>query len=288
MTKRMASVLLAVALAAGVAACGSDGADQGSPDVDDTLPGVADGYDHPRGEGDVVIEYAQVGGFVPMDVAFQETPIVLVSGDGRVFTPGIVPAIFPGPLVLPIQVQTISDAGIQALLAAADEAGLLADVEYEVPMQIADASTARLTISVDGQTWVHEAYALGLSPDGTGAESSPERQALADFVAALVDLPTTAGADTLGEHELFEPVEYGIRSLPAGDPAAAGGDIEPTVEPWPADGSVRLADASDCAVVPASEVGELFQTATSLTWFDDAGITYQVFVKPILPGTTCG
>jgi hypothetical protein len=40
-------------------------------------------------------------------------------------------------------------------------------------------------------------------------------------------------------------------------------------------------------VVPASEVGEALEAANQLTFFTDAGVTYQVLAKPILPGADC-
>jgi hypothetical protein len=285
MKKRIVPVLLVAAL--GFAACGSDSE---TPAADDSLPPVVDGYEHPTGEDEVVIEYAEVGGFVPREFAFQQTPNLLISGDGRVFSPGAQIAIYPGPLLPAVQVQPITEAGIQAILAAAEDAGLLQQVEYEQPTNIADASTARVTINVNGETYVHEAYALGLAiPNEPAQETTPERQALADFIAELQDLTTLVGADELGEQTLFDPSEYGIEALVVDDLSAYGADgIEPTVVEWPTAVSVRLADAPTCTVVPASEVGETLAAATQLTFFDDADITYQVLAKPILPGTDCG
>lgn len=298
MNKRIVPVLLVAAL--GLAACGSDSdspaaddslppTDDSVPPNDDSVPPAADGYQHPTGEDDVVVEYAEVGGFMPREFAFQQTPNVLVSGDGRVFGPGVQIAIYPGPLLPAVQVQPITEAGIQAILTAADVAGLLQPVEYDQPTNIADASTARVTIDVNGETYVHEAYALGLAlPGQKGEETTAERQVLADFIAQLNDLSTLAGADELGEQTLFDPSEYGIEALVVDDLSAYGSDgIEPTVADWPAEVSVRLADASTCTIVPADEVGETLAAANQLTFFTDAGVTYQVLAKPILPGATC-
>lgn len=283
--RALPTILIAAAVAVGLAACGSDSESGAGSDVGSTLPPVTDGFAHPTGADEIVIEYAEVGGFVPMEVAFQETPIILVSGDGKLFTPGIVPAIYPGPLVPALQVQTISEAGIQQLLAAAEEAGLFADIDYEQPMQIADASSARVVINVDGETYVHEAYALGLDPDG---DESPERQALAGFVEELRTLAAVDAAE-LGESEVFSADEFGIRAMAIDDLTNYTSDgIEPTVVEWPADAGVALADAEDCVVVSAEAVGETFAESDALTFFDDGGTTYQVLVKPILPGTTCG
>ena len=284
MNKRFVPVLIVAAL--GFAACGSD---SDSPAADDSLPPVADGYQHPTGADDVVVEYAEVGGFIPREFAFQQTPNVLVSGDGRVFGPGAQIAIYPGPLLPAVQVQSITEEGIQAILAAADDAGLLQEIDYEQPTNIADASTAQVTINVNGETYVHEAYALGLAIPGEGGqETTPQRQALADFIAQLNDLAGLVGADELGEQEIFDPSQYGIEALVVEDLSVYGSDgIEPTVIDWPADVTVRLADAATCTVVPASEVGEILGAANQLTFFTDADVTYQVLAKPILPGTTC-
>ena len=91
MNLRIVPVLLVAAL--GLAACGSD---SDSPAANDSLPPVTDGFQHPTGADDVVIQYAEVGGFLPRELAFQQPPRVLVSGDGRVFGPGPQIEIYPG------------------------------------------------------------------------------------------------------------------------------------------------------------------------------------------------
>ena len=70
------------------------------------------------------------------------------------------------------------------MLAQADELGLLAEVEYPRNDQIADAPDTVVTITVDGTTYRHQAYALGFD-----TESDPARANLAEFVAAMTDLP---------------------------------------------------------------------------------------------------
>ena len=292
MDKRIVSVLV-VAAAFGLAACGSDAEtpaadDSLPPVVDDSLPPVADGYEHPTGPDEVVIEYAEVGGFMPREFAFRQTPNILIAGDGQSYSPGAQIEIYPGPLLPAVQVWSIGDDGIQEALAAADEAGLFAEIDYEQPTNIADASTARVTINVNGQTYVHEAYALGFG-GGLGAGGSdggsPERQALLDFIEELTMIVSPGPT---GDPGIFEATEYGIEALVVDDLAAYGTDgIEPTVVDWPADASVRLVDAPTCTVVSAAEVGDVLMAANQLTFFDDAGVVYQVLAKPILPGTIC-
>jgi len=285
MDRRIVPVLVVAAL--GLAACGSD-SDSDSTAAGDSLPPVADGYQHPTGADDVVIEYAEVGGFMPREFAFRQTPNVLISGDGRSFSPGAQIEIYPGPLLPAVQVWSIAEDGIQAALAAADEAGLFQEIDYEQPTNIVDASTAQVTINVDGETYVHSAYALGIG-GGLGAEataSTPERQALADFIAELQEI-TSPGPTS--DPDIFEPTEFGLEAVVVDDLSAYGSDgIEPTVVDWPADVSVRLADAATCTVVSAAEVGEVLMSANQLTFFRDVNDSiYQVLVKPIIPGARC-
>ena len=69
-----------------------------------------------------------------------------------------------------MQVSPVTEAGIQELLALADEHGLLADVEYTDPTNIADAPDTVVEISANGTTYRHVAYALGI-----GDETDPAR-----------------------------------------------------------------------------------------------------------------
>ena len=300
MQRRYVPAVFATALMAlAMVACGDDTVDDGSSPTA-TLPPPADsseggqddlpGYTHPTGADDVVFEYVEVGGFGPRSLAFQTPPVILVSGDGRVFTQGAQIAIFPGPMLPAIQVQTISELGIQRLLAAADEAGLFAEIDYTIELNVSDASTAMVTIDVDGVTWIHEAYALGIGvgPGQADTEGAAERQALLDFLAQLGDLAALVGPEELGPAEIYEPDSYLIEALVVDNPLDfSNGEIEPTIVAWPAGATVRLADSLSCSVVPASDVGSVLQAANQLTLFSDAGIVYQVLAKQQLPGTTC-
>ena len=284
--RHVVAALATVGLGLVAVACGSDDAQPASTGTDSTLPPVDDpvGYQHPTGADEVVVSYEEVGGFTTREFAFQRTPNVLVAGDGRAFSPGAQIEIYPGPLLPAVQVWTLGEDGIQDVLAAADDAGLLAEIEYDQPANIADATTAVVTIDANGETFVHEAYALGIGGGPGGAESTPERQALLDFTTELVVI---ASPGPTGDVALYEPDAYAIEALSVDDLSAYGSEIEPTVVDWPADASVRLADAPSCTVIAADEVDEVFATANQLTFFDDAGVVYQVLVRPVLPGRSC-
>ena len=153
-----------------------------------------------------------------------------MTGDGRVIEQGPQIEIYPGPLLPNVLQRTISEAGVQALLRLAEEHDLFRDVEYEDATNIADAPFTIVTISANGATYEHSAYALGLGGDGT--ETDEARAALAAFVEQANDVVAAAGADTLGPEEPFEATSYLIRAHVAD---AAAVEIEPTLVDWPAD-----------------------------------------------------
>jgi hypothetical protein len=281
---------IAAVIALGLAACGddTDSPSATEPTTGETLPPVdtdpvdtgSDGIQHPTGADDVVVRIGYEGGFVPVEYVFLDLPTLLVTGDGRVIVQGPQIEIYPGPLLPNLQERTISEDGIQAVLRLARDHDLFRDVTYEDDPTIADAPYTVVTISADGAAYEHEAYALGI---GGEAETDEARAQLASFVAAVTDIANAAGADTLGPEAPYETTSYLIRATVA-DEATAPDDIAPTIVDWPADAPVRLADASECATVPAESFADVFASATQLTWFVDAGVTYQLTVKPQLPG----
>ena len=275
------------------AACGSDSDGDDAAQDQPTLPApvatdappatTAPGAD--SADADVLLEFGNYGGFTTANISFQMQPQVYVTTDNRVITPAATVAIYPGPLVSPSTVRTITPAGVEALLAAAEDAGLFADVEYERNDMVADAGTATLRINVDGTTYVHEAYALGI---GGGPDSTPEdpaTAALAGFIEQLQDLPSLVGAAELGPEEMYEPTGYQISTMPAGD--LAGYEIEPTVVEWPADTGVELATLGECVEIDRDVIGDLFADATELTFFSEGESVYTVLARPALPGRDC-
>ena len=283
-----------VAAAASVlAACGDPDVEPAATDgPPTTTPGSTPGptpgsIGHPTGADVAVIRYGAEGGFVAPETIFVNVPSLVVSGDGRAFVPGAVPAIYPGPLLLPMGVRTISEAGIQQLLALASTAALLAPPpDYTAEMMIADAPGTVVRFTVDAGTFEHRAYALGFGIDDQGAptaEVTPARQALLDHVLALGDLASTVGAE-LGAESLFEPTEYRVRATPVVEADLAGMDPAPTIVDWPASIGLDLAAATECAWVRADAVGSVFAEADQLTHFRQGDVIYRIAVAGVLPG----
>lgn len=281
------SFLLAVGatpVLAALAACGDP--DSAPVATEPTTPGTTPGTNppsgiaHPTGADDVVLKISYEGGFVPAGYAFLNTPTLLVSGDGRVFTQGAVPAIFPGPLLPTVLVRTITEDGMQALLGVVKSAGLLtAPPDYAGGEGVADAPNTVLTINADGGSIVHSAYAIGIDNPET-----PARQKLLDVTTALGDIEKAAGAANLGPDQPFVPTAYRFQARVVDPTELTSQDPEPTVVDWPTESSMALAGATTCARLDAGAVGSLFIDAKQNTYFRDGGIVYQLSVGGVLPG----
>ncbi len=269
----LAAVAGTPALAALVAACRSESRH--------TITSI------PSGPQDVVLKITYEGGFVPVGVLFVNLPTLLISGDGRAFTPGAMIEIYPGPLLPAIVERSITDEGIRKVLQLADDAGLLgAPLDYSLPegIGIADAPDTVVVINVDGKVYEHRANALGF--DMPGSESTPARDNLNTFVTIISDLAKVAGASNVGDEHAFVPAEYRLQAMVV-DPSQFT-DPAPTVVAWPDGTGAVLAESAQCATVDASAVDELLTTATQLTFFEESDVVYQLAVVGVLPGdATC-
>jgi len=281
--------MMATPLLAALASCGDP--DQAPAEADPTTPGTTPPtppttgggtttITHPTGAEDIILEVSYEGGFVPAGFFFVNTPTLLVSGDGRVFTQGAVPAIFPGPLLPTLLVRTITEDGLQSLLGVVQDAGLLADIpDYAGGDNVADAPNTVLTINANDSTFVHSAYALGIADP-----ESPARQKLLDVTNALSNIEQAAGAGNLGVDAPFVPTAYRLQARVVDPTEVSSQDPPASTVDWPASTGVSLADATECARVDAAAAGSLFTDAKQNTYFKEGEIVYQLSVAGVLPG----
>lgn len=265
------------ALAALVAACGDD-----SKQGNDVRSGG--GYDVATDANAVVLRIGYEGGFTTQGSQFIHTPTLLIAGDGRTFAAGVTTLQYPGALLPAITQGSVSAEGIQKVVKLADLAGLLGTIpDYSLPegVGIADAPDTVVTITANGTTFVHRANALGID-SSDGGPSTPARDNLQKFVELLANLPAAVGVENVGEDKPLVADSYRFQSLVV-DPAQWT-EPPPTIVAWPADTGVLLADSTECAAVPAANVGTLFTGATQLTFFQENGLVYQLAVTATLPG----
>jgi hypothetical protein len=229
---------------------------------------------------DVVLRVEQIGGFVPVESLVTYLPELTVYGDGRVLTQGPVPAMYPGPALPNIQVQTITPEALRTLvnLAVAAKVGMPAD--FGQP-PVADGTSARITVLTSAGPQVSTVYMLGMD-DGLTADQRAARAPLRDLVAKLEDL-----RDTLGQSRSYVPdVLAAVDSPWVADPTLT----EPE-RAWPGPalpGQQVGAPGGNlgCVTVSGAQLTSVLDAAghaNQLTpWVWD-GTRYRVQFRPLLP-----
>jgi hypothetical protein len=242
----------------------------------------------------VVLRLATGGGFVPMEIGFLEVPQLVVYGDGRVITadPAAQQVDFANlPATSPLVERTLDEDGMQALLLAAQEHGLLEGTspDYGQP-NVTDVPGTSLSIAANGVDANHSAYALGFDDPAAGLteEQVAARKELGAFIEQALDLDTLA-AGHVTPAEPYVAEQYDVRRFEVVDDPAAGSEVER--QPWPeAAGDPPAKDG--CTTVSGSEaaaIGEAFANAGINDRWTLSGVEFRAAARPILPGesTTC-
>lgn len=276
-----AAALLAPALLLFACADDEEAVDAGSGEPA-AVRGQAGGGGSP-----LFVEIAYVGGFVPFGYDFRRPPAVVVYDDGAVFTVGAVPEIFPGPAVVPVSRGQVDTDALDDLLAAAAEAGMVdgePDVGEMGDIPVADAASTRVTVVVDGDVRVVEAYALDLA--GMGADVGQTgltdaqveaRERVARFVETASELALAADAD-------YVPERYRVlATVPADAGAVDPGGPRPTEQAWPA-GVPEPGENTCTAVVgdAAVALGSALRDADELTVWRLGDRAFAAYVRPVL------
>lgn len=232
---------------------------------------------------------------LPPLATFNLTPTILVTNDGRVLTGGVVPAIFPGPLVIPINEQRLTPAGWSKIVAAARDAGLLTGARDFTGGGMPPGSvTARLEIVADGRLFdlVGDPNRIMVCVTTPCVPQAGTPEAFGGFLGQLSNLDPMLGGD-LGPQGVYAPAGYG---LIVGPPPANQQDLAQPAIPWPLAGGFAafgkaLADGSGgrCGIVTGEDVAALrpaLTAANQLTrWRDPAdGSFHGLTVRPLLPG----
>jgi hypothetical protein len=266
---------------------------------DDATTTTADGSDGggsvPAADGEVVVQIMVAGGFTTPAAALSTIPQLTLLSDGTVLSPGMVPLIYPGPAITPVQAGTVDEAAIDGLVDVARSLGLLdGPLDFGEPA-ISDAPTTTVTIVADGVTHRFEAYALAFdTEEPPGAASSivddgggdgvavddvaaANRRALAEFVTAAEALAT---GDSIWEPSAIVVTVIGPWQSDPSIPA------EPTIE-WPLAVTPSTTGDFPCTVVEGTGVGSLSSAlgaATEASGWVIGGETYSLAFRPLLPG----
>ena len=292
-----------------IAACGeaddnpgSGGNAQPTPTQAPSSTPTPQPVDHPQGASDVVVKIEHVGGFVMQETIVTRMPHFALYGDGSVITQGPQIAIYPAPALPNLQMGTLTGEGIQKILVAAREAGLLdGDKEYRLDM-IADAATTVFTITAAGETHTVSVYALMLAEEELNNDMVPEdereaRQKLAEFEAMMLDYMSWLPAEAVAETEISYPMEQlQIVVVPRDMFMIGDGSIDVGEMDWPLETPLaRIGDEypflqqASCAVIEGDDLGTLVDAlneANELTTWISEGDEYALLLRPILPDET--
>ncbi len=288
------SLLLTAAL---LAACGTSTGPSPTPAPSQGQPSASPG-DSPSAAPEapqLLLRVTSEGGFIGPAANLASLPEVSVYADGRILTPGAVDAIFPGPLLTPVQVKDVGPVGAAAIVAAIRAAGL------DKPSSGGgggnpDTGTQVFAVNVDGTT-ITTRLGLGGGPGlpghpGGGGSPDPMAGAAADLLARLQDPTETWGSTPV--MSILTPTGYRVYVAP-GAPQSDGTTSAPAVA-WP------LATPLDQFGVPAvpdrgipglrqgavlgSDVAQLapvLASATVSSAFSSGGKLYTLYVRALLP-----
>jgi len=249
------------------------------------------GVDHPTGANDLILRMDTGGGLVPPGYLLRLLPQFSLFGDGRLITEGPQMEIYPGPALPNVLQQTITEDGIQAILDAAREAGLMGpDARYDFGC-VTDAPTTTFTLVADGERHVVSAYALGMDAGACPGSDTAARAKLAAFQTKLGDLTSWLPQGSVGGQTSFESSEMRVYAQPyAGSPDP--GLVEPPMD-WPLTKPLSSfgqpvvgLEGMRCGVVAGQDLASLLpdaRTANELTPWRSGGQTYSLIFRPLLP-----
>lgn len=243
-------------------------------------------YEHPTGAQEVLVSVDIAGGLVPLEYNLRNTAEFLLLGDGTVIFPAAVDESYPGPAILPLQSTTLTEQQIQALFAAADEAGLLGEtIDYGEP-GITDQATTYVDITVDGRTVSQSAYALDSEGDTEINLSAASRAAR----AALRDFLVTHSQDS-GNGPLYQPDKVLAYRLPTSREPPIEPENEQEPRTWPiatVPSPVAESSPHSCVAITGQQAADLLaalQEVNELTpWLIGTEPPAQLVFRPLLPG----
>lgn len=288
----MVALLFALLLATsvyGATGCGEAGG------VIDTTPDSGDSIEHPSGAKDLVLQVFAHDGFVPVSYHLTQLPRFSLYGDGTVIVTGPEIMMYPRAALPSLQVTTISEEAVQAILAAAREAGLFAnDVDYGRP-GITDMPMTTITVNADGTTYTSNIYALGMEKGagGLNMEQQQARAAINELAGKLTELSAFETGEIMWAP--YECSALAVFSTPLDSGNMPGADgVEPNRLEWPLGGPDSLGEPIEPqgyrkTVVSGQDLVELrnlLDNATEITIWTIGDREYNLYFRPLLPGET--
>ena len=283
--RRLLLPFVAVAL---VAACGGGVASPSSAPPSPVNPTPVIPQPSPGEGGTYWLRMTTFQAIPPVNL-FAVPPTATITGDGQYLVQGAVPAIFPGPLVMPLFGRQVSDAGRAQILAWADELGLLSGTtEFTGDGGPPGGITGQIELTVDGRLVV-----LRGLPDVSSLDPKPgSPEAFGELWRRIANLPQTLSGE-LGPEQPYTPTAYAIL---VGQPPAPQDGLTASVMDWPLDTPLATFgvpvgnNSARCGLVEGDDAATLtpaLAQANQLTmWTQDPefSVAYGLTVRPIVAG----
>jgi hypothetical protein len=270
----------------------------GSPTAGTTI-------DHPMGADDLVLRIEYVGGFAPVQLLLSSIPPLSLYGDGLAVVEGPQIAIHPAPALPNLRQMRLTEEGIQAVLGAAADAGIIgADRRYDNPM-VADAAYTLITVIAGGTAGrvAVEALGIGENPEWTPAERE-QVAAIQRFFSQAIDLASWLPPEAIASAHAEYPTERlqvtaSPMGPPVGTPEANDPGLDQTPVDWPLATALSALPQLDdpfggvgdimCGVLTGGDAQTIVQIARDtnvLTPWISEGQRHHLTLRPLLPDET--
>lgn len=267
-------------------ACTGTGGPSASPGASATPAATATTAPSPSPVGNAdmaVIRIEQTPGMLPPWESMRWYPSVALYGDGRLITLGPQIDIYPGPALPNLQVTHFSQHAVEQALAWAAEAGLHGEDRQLGPM-ILDAGATLFTVV--SSTGTQHTSVTDMSA------TDPEISALREFQDVMNSLATWLPADVASDAAPFQFDRMRVISFPA-DPGSLPDPAFATTVDWPLISDLATLGVSwsepaqyRCFEVAGDDLATalpVFAAANELTLYESEGVTYQLYLHPLLP-----
>jgi hypothetical protein len=255
------------------------------------------GTAHPTGKADIVLRIETGGGFVTPQYNLTQLPGFTLYGDGTVIVTGPMIEIYPQPAMPNLQTAVISQEAVDRVLAAAKEAGLLANsVDYGRP-GVTDVGTTTITVSAEGTFYTSNIYAFGFEnlTEGSPAEGvtpaqMQARETVTKFVAKIQDLDAFLSTTLKWEQFAYTSLAVFVEATTPGQGTDTT-EVQPNRLDWPLGDLLTLGRAVPPegfreVVVSGDDLAKLrplLGQATEITLWKSGGREYHVYFRPLLP-----